>query len=437
MKKKKHKYQRGYTLGQKLIYGGIVCALVGFLVLILWMMIPRETVQETEETTHGIDVAKYQGTIDWETAASSGIDFAMVRVGYRSRSDGTIVEDSNARFNLQEAQKYGIKLGVYFFSTAISEEEAVEEANWVAELIARYPITYPVAYDCEGFEDPESRQYGLTKEERTDFAIAFLETIEDKGYEGMFYGSKSQLAYGEEWDIYRLVNRYKIWVAQYPQDPDPFMGRSSYEGLHHMWQYTKDGIIPGISQSVDRNVAYFGYDGVKEPKDKSAPEEAFPDPEALMTFTEVNETVTAKEETNLRSIPSQEADSVVLYTLKNGEEATRIAISDSGWSKLLFNGETYYAVSNFLTTDLSYGIPEENEDIETRFVPVNEKVTAKDMVNLRNIPSVTNAESQIVTQLHHGDVAVRTGINEDVGWSRVEYKGQVLYCVSSYLTTVE
>ena len=147
MKKKKHKYQRGYTLGQKLIYGGIVCALVGFLVLIVCLMIPRETVKETHETTHGIDVAKYQGTIDWEAAASSGIDFAMVRVGYRSKSDGTIVEDSNARYNLQEAQKYGIKLGVYFFSTAISEEEAVEEANWVADLIARYPITYPVAYD--------------------------------------------------------------------------------------------------------------------------------------------------------------------------------------------------------------------------------------------------------------------------------------------------
>ena len=439
MKKKKHKYQRGYTLGQKLIYGGIVCALVGFLVLIVCLMIPRETVKETDETTHGIDVAKYQGTIDWEAAASSGVDFAMIRVGYRSKSDGTIVEDSNARYNLQEAQKYGIKLGVYFFSTAISEEEAVEEANWVADLIARYPITYPVAYDCEGFENPDSRQYDLSKEERTDFAIAFLETIEDRGYEGLFYGSKSQLAYGEEWDIYRLVNKYKIWVAQYPENPDPFMGKSSYEGLHHMWQYTKDGTIPGISQSVDRNVAYFGYDGVKAPKDKTVPEKAFPDPEALMAFTEVNEIVTAKEETNLRSIPSQDADSVVLYTLKNGEEATRIAISDSGWSKILFNGETYYAVSNFLTTDLAYASPDEIQDegVETRFVPMNEKVTAKDVVNLRNIPSVTNEESQVVAQLKYGDVAVRTGINEDVGWSRVEYNGQVLYCVSSYLTTVK
>ena len=436
MKKKKHKYLRGPSLGRKLICGGILLAAVGLIALVLCLMRAPEKVKETEETTHGIDVAKYQGTIDWEEAAKSGIDFVMVRVGYRSMSDGTIVADSNAKYNMQEAQKYGIKLGAYFFSTAVSEEEAIEEANWVADYIAQYPITYPVAYDCENYTDPESRQYSLTKEERTDYAIAFLETIEDRGYEGMFYSSKSQLDYGAQWEVYRLVDKYKIWVAQYPEDPDPFLGQSSYEGLHHMWQYTKDGSIQGIGQSVDRNVAYFGYDGVKEPKNKQTPEEVGPDPEALMDFTPVEEIVTAKEETNLRSIPSQDADSVVLYTLKNGEEATRIAISSSGWSKLIFNGKTYYAVSSYLTTDLNYTVPletQEDNGIQTEFVTVNEKVTAKDVVNLRNIPSVTNEESQVVVQLKNGEVAIRTGINEDVGWSRVEYNGQVLYCVSSLL----
>ncbi len=439
MKKKKHKYQRSCTLGQKLIYAGILCAAAAMVVLVLFLAGDREKVKEIEETTHGIDVSRHQGTIDWEEAARSGIDFAMVRIGYRSMTDGTITADSNAKYNMQQAQKYGIKLGAYFFSTAVSEEEAVEEANWVADYISQYSITYPVSYDCENFTDPDSRQYSLTKEERTDYAIAFLETIEDRGYEGMFYASKSQLDYGAQWEIYRLINKYKIWVAQYPEDPDPFMGQSSYEGLHHMWQYTKDGTVQGIGQTVDRNVAYFGYDGVKEPKNKTAPEEVGPDPEALMDFTEVSETVTAKEETNLRSIPSQDTDSVVLYTLKNGEEAMRIAVSDSGWSKLIFNGETCYAVSNFLTTDLNYTVPaqtQEDDGIQTEFTPVSEQVTAKDVVNLRNIPSVTNEESQVVAQLKNGEVITRTGINADVGWSRVEYNGQILYCVSSYLTLV-
>ena len=121
------------------------------------------TARETEATTYGIDVARYQGTIDWQQVAQAGVQFAMVRLGYRSMTQGQIVEDSNARYNLQEAGKAGVRLGAYFFSTAVTEEEAVEEAQWVADLLAKYPITYPVAYDCEGFADPESRQYGLSK----------------------------------------------------------------------------------------------------------------------------------------------------------------------------------------------------------------------------------------------------------------------------------
>ena len=150
---------------------------------------PSRTTKETDEVTFGVDVAKYQGTIDWEQAAQSGVDFAMVRIGYRTMVDGEIVPDSNAKYNMQEAQKHGVKLGAYFFSTAVTEEEAVEEANWVADYISQYSITYPVTFDCEGFTDPESRQHGLSKTQRTDIALAFLEQIEELGYEGMFYAS--------------------------------------------------------------------------------------------------------------------------------------------------------------------------------------------------------------------------------------------------------
>lgn len=399
-------------------------------------------VKETDEVTFGIDVAKYQGTIDWQTVSQSGVDFAMVRVGYRTMTDGIITPDSNGRYNLQEAQKYGIPLGAYFFSTAITEEEAVEEANWIADILDQYAITYPVVYDCEGFRDPDSRQYDLTKDARTDIALAFLRQIEKRGYEGMFYASKNELQGNAQWDTDRIEKKYKIWVAQYPSVPYPQTPESSYEGSHHMWQYTMDGSIAGISQPVDMNVAYFGYEGINEPMSTEPPEEVGPDVEALLNFQEVNEPVTAKVETNLRDIPSQDTDSNVLYTLMNGEVATRIAISDSGWSKVVYNGNIYYAVSSYLTTDLNYDpnavpVPEDDDGIKTEFTPVNDRVTAKEVVNLRTLPSVTHEDSTVVVQLVNGTVITRTGINEDVGWSRVEYNGQILYCVSSYLTVVE
>ena len=395
--------------------------------------------KETDELTTGIDVARYQGTIEWDKLATSSVDFAMVRLGYRSSADGTIVEDPNARYNLQEAQKNDIMLGAYFFSTAISEEEAVEEANWAADIIDQYSITYPVAFDCEGYLEPESRQYGKSVRERTDTALAFLKQIEKRGYEGMFYSSKNEMEANHQWEMDRIEADYKIWVAQYPSDPYPATAVSSYSGKHHMWQHTTNGVVPGIAQNVDLNVAYFGYREKNEPLSDIPPEEAEPSVEAMMNFKPVSELVTAKEETNLRSIPSQGEDSVVLYTLKNGEAAERIAICDSGWSKLLYNGNVYYAVSSYLTTDMNYtAAPEYEEEtvddgVETRFVAVNEEVTAKIEVNLRSLPSVEHPDCKIVHLLKNGEVVTRTGVNEELGWSRLEYEGQTVYCVSSML----
>ena len=100
-------------------------------------------VRETDETTLGIDVARYQGTIDWQQVARSGVQFAMIRVGYRAQADGIIKEDPNARYNLQEASRAGIALGAYFFSTAISEEEAKEEAEWTANAWQAWIFPYP------------------------------------------------------------------------------------------------------------------------------------------------------------------------------------------------------------------------------------------------------------------------------------------------------
>lgn len=388
----------------------------------------------------GIDVARYQGTIDWQAVAESGIKFAMVRIGYRGMSDGEIKADSNGKYNLQEASKAGIKLGVYFFSTAVTEEEAMEEAAWVADQIGGYPITYPVAYDCENFKDPESRQFLMDKESRTDIALTFLKTIEKLGYEGMFYASKGDMEGSKEWDMKRIEEDYKVWVAQYPAEPYPETRESSYSGAHQMWQYTMDGTVSGITQPVDMNIAYFGYNGTEKPKAKEVPPQVGPDVEAMMDFEDVNEQVTAKEETNLRDIPSQDTDSQVLKTLKNGQTAQRIAVSSSGWSKLIFEGRTYYAVSSYLTTDLKYGyetdivIPADAnaDDIETQFHKENQIVTAKEVVNLRSLPSVEHEEVKVIAQLEKGDTATCIGVSDN-GWSKLVYRNTVCYAVSSYL----
>ena len=201
-----------------------------------------------------------------------------------------------------------------------------------------------------------------------------------------------------------------------------------------MWQYSNTGSVPGIAGDVDLNVAYFGYDGIEPAKDKTPPQEAEADIEAMMDFTPVSEEVTAKDETNLRVIPSQGEDSQVMRTLRNGEIAKRVAISSSGWSKVVFEEEIYYAVSSYLTTDLSVKPAETEEDdgIQTQFTPVNESITAKKLVNLRKLPSVEHEDATVIAQLKHGDVAVRTGVSDN-GWSKLTYQGQTCYAVTSYL----
>ncbi len=395
-------------------------------------------VAETEEITLGIDVARYQGTIDWAQVAASGVDFAMVRVGYRVDGSREITADSNARYNMQEAQKNGIKIGAYFFSTAVNEAEAEEEADWTADYISQYQITYPVAFDCEGFERAESAQYGLSATERTDIAIAFLNRIYERGYTPMFYSSMNEMANDAKWETSRIEKTYRIWVSQYPSAPYPQTPKSAYQGTHAMWQYTNRGTVSGISQPVDVNIAYFGYEGTAEALNEEAPEEAHADVEALMPFTPVDEEVTAKDATNLRNLPSQGEDSTVVYTLKNGETLKRTGVSDSGWSRLLYNEQTVYAVSSYLTTDLAYQAPDQEgagsgDGLKTRFAERNEQVTAKIEVNLRRLPSVTNPDATVAAVLHNGEYATRTGINEEYGWSRVEYNGETLYCISSYL----
>lgn len=389
---------------------------------------------ETTGITMGIDVSKYQGTIDWKKVKESGVEFAMIRVGYRAKSTGEIFEDPTARYNMQEAQAAGIKLGAYFFSSAVTQEEARAEAAFTIDIIAKYKITYPVAYNCEDFQSSSSRQYGLAIEARTDLACAFLDEIAQAGYTPMFYASKGELEGSALWDTQKLSSKYKMWVAQYPDQPYPQTASSSYSGTHDMWQYTSQGTVAGILPKTDVNIAYFGYMKEAEAKDETPAEIVEANPEVGIIFTEVNETVTAKQETNLRTEPSTLNDASIVGRLVHGDTAVRTGIGHNGWSRVIYNGQTLYAVTNYLTTDME-DTGQQAPPQGPVYTPVNEQVTAKIETNLRTEPSTASADT-IVGMLHNGEVITRTAVGDN-GWSQLDYNGQTVYAVSSYLTVID
>ncbi|MBP3701204.1 MAG: SH3 domain-containing protein [Lachnospiraceae bacterium] len=405
-------------------------------------------------TTLGIDVSKWQGKIDWQQVADAGVDFAIVRVGFRTTDTGEIKEDPYAAYNLQHAAEAGIQLGAYFFSTAVKEEEAREEARWTVDFLAGYPITYPVAYNCEGFLSTDSRMYGTDMTQRTNHALAFLEEVEKAGYEAIFHASKADLTDSVSWDTARIEAEYPVWVAQYPAVPYPQTARSTYYGEHTMWQYTSQGTVPGIHAHVDINVAYFSYEHTALPKDPDAAGEVGDVP-IDTSFREVDELVTAKETTNLRTEPSSVAAETVVAQLQRGEWVRRTGVSTKGWSRLEYKGQILYAVTSLLLTEEEYQQEEDDKKNQPEgtgensegtggqtdetapavtYDTVNDRVTAKVETNLRN--AAGTGGTQVIATIRNGEWVTRTGIGSN-GWSRLEYNGQTVYALTSYLTTDE
>ena len=303
---------------------------------------------EVAQAALGIDVSRYQGQINWDLVAASGVQFAMIRVGYRTQATGLLCEDPYARYNLQEAQRVGIKVGAYFFSTAVNEAEVVEEATFTANLIDKYKITFPVAYDCEGFKSTTSRQYILGTAVRTALAVRFLDTIAARGYTPMFYASKNDMTDNAYWDM-SILNKYKVWVARYTEQPFPITPACDYAGVHAMWQYTSKAAIAGINGNVDMNVAYFNYDGIAEPKDPSGAPIVTADVAANVQYTDVNEVVTPNTANlNLRTVPSTASDATIVVPINPGDMIFRTGVGNNGWSRVVLNGQTLYAYTAYL-----------------------------------------------------------------------------------------
>ena len=194
----------------------------------------------------GIDVSKWNGTIDWSQVKASGVNYVIIRCGYRGSSKGALIEDPKYKANIEGATKAGLKVGVYFFSQAIDEVEAVQEASMVLSLVKNYKISYPIFLDVEA---SGGRADNISKETRTAVCKAFCQTIQNSGYTAGIYANKTWLT--SKIDTSQLGS-YKIWLAQYAAAP-------TYAGRYEIWQYKDSGSVPGISGHVDLNLSYLGY----------------------------------------------------------------------------------------------------------------------------------------------------------------------------------
>lgn len=198
----------------------------------------------------GIDVSKWNQEINWEAVRNAGIEFAIIRCGYRGASTGALVIDPRYKENIEGAIAAGIPVGVYFFTQARDEVEAVEEASMVIRLIEDYDVDYPVFLDSES-AGGKGRADGMDSDERTKAHKAFLETIQAAGYETGVYASRNWLQ--DRIDMTQLSD-YRIWLAEYAQAP-------TYDDYYyHMWQYTSKGSVDGISTNVDLNLCYMNID---------------------------------------------------------------------------------------------------------------------------------------------------------------------------------
>lgn len=195
----------------------------------------------------GIDISSYSGDVDWEKVKASGIDFAIIRVGGRGYGDaGEMYPDDKAIEYINGAKDVGIKVGAYFFSQAVTTAEAIEEADYVKEILGDIKLDFPVAYDWEIIKDDEARTDSVSAAQATECARAFCDRIKEHGYTPMLYSPSRELYF--KYDLSRLSD-IDIWYCEYANVPTFY-----YE--FSMWQYSASGTVDGIDGAVDLNICF-------------------------------------------------------------------------------------------------------------------------------------------------------------------------------------
>lgn len=203
------------------------------------------------DTLVGIDVSVHQGIIDWQQVAAAGVDFVMIRAAYRGYKYGQVNADPNALANIQGARDAGLLVGVYIYSQAVDVAEAVEEAQFLLELLEGVELDLPFTFDWERYSD-EARTANVSGRTVTDCAIAFCETVRAGGREPMVYFNATQAL--EQLSLPELAE-YPFWLAQYDT-------QAMFPYRVDMWQYSNKGSVPGIGGNVDLNIGFFTRDSI-------------------------------------------------------------------------------------------------------------------------------------------------------------------------------
>lgn len=198
-------------------------------------------------STEGVDISSYSGNIDWEKVKASGVDFAMIRIGGRGYGDdGIIYTDDKAIENIKNARDAGIKVGVYFFSQAITTEEAKEEADYIKTVLGDIKLDYPVAFDWEIIKDDNARTDSVSPYQLTECARAFCDEVKKNGCTPIIYSTSPELYF--KYDLSRLAD-IDIWYCDYSNVPVFYYQFS-------MWQYSSTSVIDGIEGEVDLNICF-------------------------------------------------------------------------------------------------------------------------------------------------------------------------------------
>lgn len=199
----------------------------------------------------GVDISRQNGDVNFASVKAAGVDYVMIRLGGRGYNTGQITLDENFKKNIEGAAAAGLDIGIYFYSQAISQEEAVEEVNFVIQNLEPYraQVRYPIAFDMEFVANDAARIDGLSKEDKTNIATSFLEGVKAAGYVPMIYGDKEWLI--KEIDLARLKD-YDVWLAQEEDLPD-------YPYQYTMWQYSTDGVLNGVTGEANLNICFVGY----------------------------------------------------------------------------------------------------------------------------------------------------------------------------------
>lgn len=193
----------------------------------------------------GVDVSAHQGTIDWDQVRGAGMEFAIIRIGYRGYTSGGIYEDEYARANLEGARAAGLKVGVYFYSQALDEGEARREAQFCLDFLDGEKLDLPVVYDWE-YAGEDTRSADMTSDALMACTRAFCEAVEESGYKAMIYFNPHIAE-----NLLRLeeLQAYPFWLAMYSD-------RMTWPHEIEMWQYTSAGAVPGIEGDTDINLLF-------------------------------------------------------------------------------------------------------------------------------------------------------------------------------------